>query len=192
MSTFTKSEPSCDASLKRREIANASPAPSPWLCARTFPGREDFAQRSIETLGFETYLPKYEKSVSHARRRQLVPRPLFPGYLFAAASHATGGAGAINRCPGVTSVLGGPGGQMRVHESLIEELRARETTSGLIAMSAGRFRPGQKVQVIAGAFSGFTAIFVEANDERRVGILIDLLGKSHRVSLCSSALDIAI
>jgi len=171
-------------------VVNEPRVCSPWVCVRAVVGREDYAQRNIEALGYETYLPKYEKVVSHARRRRVVQRAFFPGYLFAAAGDTLGGVAAINRSHGILEVVGGPRGETRVPAHLIEELRARESQSGLIAMSASRFRPGQKVHVVAGPCAGITAIFAEANDERRAMILIDLLGKSHRVSVCPSVLDI--
>lgn len=177
------------ARIKRQMVVNEFRVCSPWLCVHTAVDHEDYAQRNIEALGCETYLPKYEKVVSHARRRRVVQRAFFPGYLFAAAGDTLGGAAAINRTHGVLSVVGGPSGEARVPEHLIRELRERETKSGLIAMSADRFRPGQKVQIIAGVCKGVNAMFVEVSDERRAMILIDLLGKSHRVSVSPSVLD---
>jgi len=159
---------------------------------RTVVGREGYAQQSIEALGYESYLPKYEKIISHARQRRVVQRAFFPGYFFVAAGHTLGVAAAINRTRGVLAVVGGPQGEMRVPEQLIGELRARENTSGLIEMSANSFRPGQKIQIVAGPFAGVTAMFAESSDDRRATILIELLGKSHAVSVSCSALDIVI
>ncbi len=180
------------AKLERQTVVIPSSARSQWLCVRTVVGREDYARQSIELLGHECYIPKYEKIISHARQRRVVQRAFFPGYLFAAAGHTLGVAGAINRTCGVLAVVGGPHGEMRVPEQLIGELRARENTSGFIEMSAHSFRPGQKVRIIAGPCAGVTAMFAESSDERRATILIDLLGKSHAVSVSCSALDIVI
>ena len=180
------------ATIKGQTVLQESSSRSPWLCVRAPVGREDHAQQNIEALGYDTYLPKYEKVISHARRRRVVQRAFFPSYFFAAAGHTLGAAAAINRTHGVLSVVGGLSGEARVPEHLIRELRARETNLGLIGISADRFQPGQKVHVVAGACAGVAAVFLEANDERRAMILIDLLGKSHRVRVCPSALDVVI
>ena len=107
-----------------------------------------------------------------------------------AAGDTLGGVAAINLTRRVLAVVGGSHGEMRVPEQLIGELRARENASGFIEISANSFRPGQKVRIVAGPFAGVTAMFAESSDERRVTILIELLGKSHLVSAYSSALDI--
>lgn len=178
------------AKVERQTGVIPSSARSQWLCVRTVVGREDYAQQGIEALGHECYLPKYEKIVSHARQRRVVQRAFFPGYLFVAAGHTLGGVAAINLARRVLAVVGGSHGEMRVPEQLIGELRARENASGFIEISANSFRPGQKVRIVAGPFAGVTAMFAESSDERRVTILIELLGKSHSVSVYSSALDI--
>jgi len=188
---FLSAEPHC-ARVGRQTVLSSSSARSPWLCAHAVVGREEYAQQNIEALGYETYLPRHGKVVSHARRRRVVRRAFFPGYLFVAAGHTPGAAAAVNRSHGVLAVVGGPRGDTRVPERLIGELRARENKAGLIAISADRFRSGQKVQIATGPLTGVTAMFAEASDDRRAVILIELLGKSHRVSVCPSALDIFI
>ena len=178
------------AKIERQTVINPSSARSQWLCVRTVVGREDYARQSIEAHGHECYLPKYEKIISHARQRRVVQRAFFPGYFFVAAGHTLGVAAAINRTRGVFAVVGGSHGEMRVPEQLIGELRARENASGFIEMSANSFRPGQKIRIVAGPCAGVTAMFAESSDDRRATILIDLLGKSHAVSVSCSALDI--
>ena len=49
--------------------------------AFTHAQQEFIALENIEAQGWTGYLPQYEKTISHARKR-LVLSPLFPRYLF--------------------------------------------------------------------------------------------------------------
>jgi len=53
-----------------------------WYCAETGPGRESLAHHRLQHLGFATFLPLCIREVRHARKIEVVQRPLFPRYLF--------------------------------------------------------------------------------------------------------------
>src|SRR5205823_4940511 len=60
-----------------------------WYAVYTQPHAEPKALEHILRQGYSAYLPRYRTKVSHARRRQIVLRPLFPRYLFAGIDRAT-------------------------------------------------------------------------------------------------------
>lgn len=53
-----------------------------WYVVQTQPNGEARAEAHLRRQGFRTYLPRYLRSRRHARKTQMVPRPLFPRYLF--------------------------------------------------------------------------------------------------------------
>lgn len=53
-----------------------------WFAIRTKPNREVHARLHYERQGYVVYLPMIRKVVRHARRKEEVLRPFFPGYLF--------------------------------------------------------------------------------------------------------------
>ncbi len=55
-----------------------------WYEVQTLPCREARAQLQLEGQGFSTFLPRYAKTVRHARKLSTVSAPLFPRYLFVA------------------------------------------------------------------------------------------------------------
>ena len=67
-----------------------------WYAVRSPPRMELWARTNLWDRGFEVYLPRYRKQRRHARRREWVPRPLFPGYLFVSADLEAGGT-AVTR-----------------------------------------------------------------------------------------------
>ena len=60
-----------------------------WYAVYTQPHAEPKALEHLLRQGYAAYLPRYRTKVSHARRRQIVLRPLFPRYLFAGIDRAT-------------------------------------------------------------------------------------------------------
>ena len=53
-----------------------------WYVVHTRPFQEEKATFNLSKQGFAFYLPKYLKPRRHARRTDLVLKPLFPRYLF--------------------------------------------------------------------------------------------------------------
>ena len=53
-----------------------------WYVVQTQANAEHKAVAHLGRQGFTTYLPRYLKRRRHARRVDIVPRPLFPRYLF--------------------------------------------------------------------------------------------------------------
>src|SRR3546814_2118173 len=57
------------------------PAMTRWYVAQTQAQGEERARLNLERQGFRTYLPRYRRERRHARRRDVVKAPLFPGYI---------------------------------------------------------------------------------------------------------------
>ena len=53
-----------------------------WVLAYTKQRSEEMAHWDLSRQGFESYLPRYLKTRSHARKKEEVAYPLFPRYLF--------------------------------------------------------------------------------------------------------------
>ena len=53
-----------------------------WYVVHTQPNGEGRADLNLRRQGFATYLPRYARRRRHARRQEVVQRPLFPRYLF--------------------------------------------------------------------------------------------------------------
>lgn len=162
-----------------------------WICVRTEPHREAFAEANLRRTGLEVYCPRHQRWVSHARRKQLVLRPLFPGYLFARSPERTAHLGLINRTPGVISAAGKDLASAIVPDSIIAGLRESEGQNGFAEINSDRFKRGDLVRVSSGPLAGLEAIFSEREDERRCRILLGLLGKQHSLVVPSQILDSA-
>lgn len=151
---------------------------SRWYVAQTRPGAETKALFHLERQGFEVYLPRYLRRVSHARRISWQPRPLFPCYLFVTTSPAQQRWRSINSTVGVAHLICDDRGPVPVPPGIVEGIRDAEDDRGLIM--TGRkvpFDPGAEVQVTSGPFAGHVGWFDCATDDERVVILLDVLGR---------------
>ncbi|MBT5458002.1 MAG: transcriptional activator RfaH, partial [Rhodospirillaceae bacterium] len=141
--------------------ANAS-----WYVAKTHPSAETKALFHLQRQGFETYLPRYLRRISHARRISWQPRPLFPSYLFVTTSSAQQRWRAINSTVGIAHVICDDRGPIPVPRGIVEEIRDSEDERGLIL--TGRrvpFEKGAEVQIMAGAFADQVGRFEGATDD---------------------------
>ena len=155
-----------------------------WYVAKTRPNAETKALHHLVRQGFNVYLPQFLRRISHARRTSWQPRPLFPGYLFVSMSETQGRWRAINSTVGVSHLICDERGPVPVKAGVVDAIRGQEDDRGLVL--TGRktpFRKGARVQIMTGAFSDQIGRFESANDDERVIILLDLLGREVRTEV---------
>ena len=160
-----------------------------WICVRTEPRKETFAEHNLRRAQLEVYCPRFERWITHARRRRMVLQPLFSNYLFVRSDAGLEGLGAVKRTPGVSTFAGRDLVSSIVPDAVIELVRAREDQSGAVVFTAERFKAGEIVRVTSGPFKDFEAVFTESHDNRRSRILLSMLGKQNSVLLLSHFLE---
>jgi transcriptional antiterminator RfaH len=153
-----------------------------WYVVHTQPHHEVRADLNLRQQGFRTYLPRYLRSRRHARRTEQVLRPLFPRYLFVALDIARDRWRAIHSTFGVSHLLLAGEEPVAVPHGVIDDIRAREGGDGLVKLGlpAG-LGPGSRVRLIDSIFADATGVLERAADDRRVAILLELLGREVRV-----------
>ncbi len=153
-----------------------------WYVVHTQPNGETRAEAHLRRQGFRTYLPRYKRSRRHARKTQTVTRPLFPRYLFVGLDLARDRWRSIQSTIGVSQLVLAGDHPAQLPEGVVEEIRQRETSDGLveIGLPAG-VKPGSKVRLVDGIFAEASGVIERVADERRVSILLHLLGREVRV-----------
>ncbi len=161
-----------------------------WFVAQTQMRREAVAAFHLQRQGFQVYLPQYLKLRRHARKRDWVSAPLFPRYLFVALDLERDRWRAVRSTVGVSNIICRGDSPAPVPNDLIRDIRERENENGTVIMSKfRRFRAGEKIQVLMGAFAECFGIFDSATDTDRVRILLDLLGRMVSVELPLEAIE---
>jgi transcriptional antiterminator RfaH len=125
----------------------------------------------------------------HARRRQIVLRPLFPRYLFAGIDRATMPWRPILSTVGVTDVVRA-GDEPAAVPAEIAAIRERETTGALDRLDSRQLlRLGELVCVTTGAFEDMVGRLVELRDQDRIVVLLELLGRAVRAQLRADVVE---
>jgi transcriptional antiterminator RfaH len=154
----------------------------PWVVVRTRPHAEQTALENLKRQTFETYCPMLRKRRSHARRVEIVLRPLFPGYLFARCGKQARQWRPILSTYGVRSVVRAGEEPSFIDHGFIASLRAREI-DGAIVRPAKPYEVGQKVRIAGGAFDGIVATIIDLEEEERVVVLLDMLQRAAKLTL---------
>lgn len=160
----------------------STPAAYPWYAVQTQPRREDVAEARLATLGVAAFCPRYrQRVILHGYRREVV-RPLFPGYLFASFDpHEI--LRAVHYAQGVRRVVSFGEEPVAVPQELLQCLLARQQ-DGFVRLDQPELFDGQRVEIIAGPFKGYTGLFrAQLSGAARVAILLEGLRLQARVVL---------
>ena len=121
-----------------------------------------------------TYCPEIERTISHARRKQVVRRPLFPGYCFVGTDPLVTQWRPILSTFGVRRIVRFGEQMGYLPPNFIAALRAREI-NGLVCRPPSPFGPGESVRIKEGAFEGVVAQILEIGENDRIKVLLELL-----------------
>ena len=95
------------------------------------------------------------------------------------------------RLNGITSFAGPSLERSLVEAQIINVIKERQDDRGVILIKNNELSSGQSVKLLSGPFVGFEAIFSEADDRKRSFILLDLMGKTHRLRVLNSSIGVA-
>lgn len=159
-----------------------TPGQQRWYVVQTQPNAELKAVAHLSRQGFDTYLPRYLKRRRHARRVEVVARPLFPRYLFVSIDVTVQRWRSIYSTIGVSSLLGTDDAPLPVAGQVVSTLRQREDDAGFVKLEhRPDFRVGQKIRVLEGVFADCLGLYDGMPDRDRIAVLLDLLGRKVRV-----------
>lgn len=159
-----------------------------WYAVYTRPQSEAKALANLLRQGYQAYLPCCRVRISHARRRDVVLRPLFPRYLFAGLDRALMPWRPIRSTIGVAGLVQVGDEPAVVPEGIIGTLRDREAAGAFDRISPQQsLRLGDSVRVTEGAFADTVGKLVELREQDRIVVLLDLLGRAVRAQLGADA-----
>ncbi|MEN8152379.1 MAG: transcription termination/antitermination NusG family protein [Acidobacteriota bacterium] len=164
---------------------------SSWYILSIKPKQEFIAERNLEQMGVEVYLPLYEKKQKKDKKKIDVVVPLFAGYIFAKFEFGKFYQ-KVRYTRGVKNILGNKEYLWIIDESKIEDIKNREE-DGLVKMKIVKksFSPGDRIIVDEGDFDGWEGIFVEdIPDEKRAIIMLTNVNYTNKLILPKEYLTI--
>ena len=160
-----------------------------WYAVQTHPAAEARAVGHLGRQGFETFFPRYRKQRRHARRIDTVEAALFPGYVFVNLDLDLQRWRSVHSTLGVRRLVCSGDMPMPVPAAVMDEIRSRGDDDGLMDLGAAAgLRPGDRVEIAEGPFAERTGILEELDDQRRVILLLDLMGRPVRLTIAAEAL----
>jgi transcriptional antiterminator RfaH len=136
----------------------------------------------IGRQGFDAYCPRIRMPWSQGRGRRLTTS-LFPGYVFVHARYLHA-YHTLRWLPGVSSWLQFGGRPAYLEDEIVARLRREQGRKGYIKLSPPPLKPGDRVQILAGAFRGVEGLFERyLCPESRVRVLLNLVSYSARVEV---------
>ncbi|MDF1734012.1 MAG: transcriptional activator RfaH [Minwuia sp.] len=161
-----------------------------WYLAQLKPNCQRIALRNLDRQGFRTFLPLHDLTTRQGGSFVTRSRPLFPGYVFVAFDLEAGGWSTINNTYGITRLVSFGARPAPVPDDLMAGLLGRCDAAGKL-LAAVTVRPGDAVMVTAGAFADFVGRVERIDPDQRVWVLLDLLGRTTRVSLSPDSMRVA-
>lgn len=153
-----------------------------WFLAQLKPNCANVADKNLKRQGFKTFLPMEEET--HQRNGKFVTamRPLFPGYLFVVFDVARGLWRTVNSTYGITRLVSFGKEPTAVPLDLVLQLMLRCDAKRKLLLPE-LLRPGDQVTLTKGPFANFVAEVEKIAPDRRVWVLMDIMGGQTRVAV---------
>lgn len=155
-----------------------------WYAVCCKPRQETVAEENLLRQGFHVYLPRIR--IRHRRRGQWLEavEALFPRYVFIRIDPKQRSMAPVRSTRGAVGLVRFGGQPAVVPDVVMEALRQREdSASGLHQDKRALFSAGEPVKFVDGPLAGMEGIFTQQDGEKRVIVLLELLGKANKVKV---------
>ena len=166
---------------------------SRWYVVNTQIHNEEKAAFHLNRQGFETYLPKYLKKRSHARKISWVSAPMFPRYLFVELDLDADLWRSVNGTFGVVGLVQFGPRPSAVPAGIVEDIIGRENEDGLIVLPHPypMLQAGDEIVLSDGPLDCQPGIIHRLTGPRRAEILLQLMGRQVKVTIPLSRVRVA-
>jgi transcriptional antiterminator RfaH len=155
-----------------------------WYAVCCKPRQEAVAEENLQRQGFHVYLPRIR--IRQRRRGQWLDavEVLFPRYIFIRLDPLTRSTATVRSTRGAVGLVRFGGQPAVVPDAVMDALLQREdAASGLHQDKRPLFSPGEAVKLVDGPLSGMEGVFTQQDGDKRVIVLLELLGKANRVTV---------
>ena len=153
-----------------------------WFLAQLKPNCANIADKNLKRQGFQTFLPLEEETRQRNGKFVTATRPLFPGYIFVAFEAARGLWRTVNSTYGITRLVSFAKEPAPVPLDLLSQLMLRCDTDGKV-LPPKLLKAGDQVVLNTGPFANFVAEVEKIAPDRRVWVLMEIMGGHTRVAV---------
>lgn len=155
-----------------------------WYAVFCKPRQEAVAEENLLRQGFHVHLPRIR--TRQRRRGQWVDavEALFPRYLFIRIDPLQRSTAPVRSTLGVVGLVRFGGEPAVVPEAVMDALlRRADSASGLQQDDRPLFCAGEPIKLVEGPLAGMEGIFTQQDGEKRVIVLLELLGKANKIRI---------
>ena len=167
-----------------------TPLECSWHLAQFKPNCAMIAKRNLARQGFETFLPL--ESRTRVIRGKFVDeiRPFFPGYIFVGAPGTARPMHAIHSTYGISQLVCFGKKAAPVPQALLNDLMERCDGNCVMRRDLD-LESGEMVRLTTGPFANLVGEVVRAPTDRRVWLLLDVMGQRTKVSITRPDIEAA-
>ena len=159
-----------------------------WFILQFKPNAHHQANKNLNQQSFETFLPLYNTTSRNASRFTNANRPLFPGYMFITFDRKRSKWHMINNTYGVSRLVTFNNTLKSIPDIFVTNLMKRCDLSGNL-LPIKKLKKGDQVKVIKGPFVNLAATVEKYEDDQRIWVLMDLMGRVTKIHTSSDALE---
>jgi len=153
-----------------------------WFVVNCKPRQEWVAQENLLRQGFHVYLPRIQVKKRRQAKWADVIEVLFPRYLFIRINPEQHSIAPIRSTRGVIGLVRFGGQPAVIADEVMEAISLRENPATCLHQDTRPlFIEGERVRLVEGSLAGLEGVFVQEDGEKRVIVLLELLGKSNKV-----------
>ena len=152
----------------------------PWYALQVRTGGELRLRTTLETKGYETFLPTYVEVRRYSDRLKKIDTPLFPGYIFSRLDITK--RLPILQTPDVHAIVSVCRVPQPLEESEIDAIRS-VVTSGASALPWPYLQVGDRVVVTFGPLKGVEGFLIKVKDQDKLVLSVNLLQRSLAVEI---------
>ncbi len=155
-----------------------------WFAVCCKPRQEWIAEENLLRQGFKVYLPRMRISKRRGGHWIDVIEVLFPRYIFIRIDPLRRSTAPVRSTRGAIGLVRFGGQPAVVPDAVMEALMQREEAgSGLHRDQRPLFCEGEAVKLVGGPLTGMEGVFQQQDGEKRVIVLLELLGKANRIKV---------
>jgi len=155
-----------------------------WFAVTCKPRQEAVAEENLLRQGFHVYLPRIR--IRQRRRGHWIDavEVLFPRYIFIRIDPQRHSTATVRSTRGAVGLVRFGGQPAVVPDAVMDALKQREdAASGMHEDRRPLFSAGEAVKLVDGPLAGMEGVFTEQDGDKRVIVLLELLGKANKVTV---------
>ena len=161
-----------------------------WFILQFKPNSHHLAAKNLNRQGFETFLPLHETTSRKLSRFINTSKPLFPGYMFIKFDKLESEWHKINSTYGVSRLITFNSILKSMPIGFVDSLMKRYDLSGKL-LPIQKLKKGDQVTVLTGPFANFIATVEKYEDDQRIWVLMDLMGRKSKIQATTDKLQLS-